>query len=220
MFEGIERIAFSKDWITIVLMLVLALITIVKFVYSERFSKLFSLLYSEKYYSDYLKNKPLVFNKFHLLLFLVIIINVSLLVFFSFKTFNSSNISNEFTFFIQVLILVILYIFIRYFIGYFLGVIFEIYENQKYVTFLKISNLSFISILTFPLLVLINFSSISLHKFLLVFSIIIVLILSFIRYYTILKNERIKFNNLFYLFLYLCALEIAPFIVIYKMFVY
>ncbi len=220
MFEGIERIAFSKDWITIVLMLVLALITIVKFVYSERFSKLFSLLYSEKYYSDYLKNKPLVFNKFHLLLFLVIIINVSLLVFFSFKTFNSSNISNDFTFFIQVLILVILYIFIRYFIGYFLGVIFEIYENQKYVTFLKISNLSFISILTFPLLVLINFSSISLHKFLLVFSIIIVLILSFIRYYTILKNERIKFNNLFYLFLYLCALEIAPFIVIYKMFVY
>ena len=220
MFEGIERVAFSKDWITVILMLVLVLITIVKFVYSERFSKLFSLLYSEKYYSDYLKNKPLVFNKFHFFLFLVLIINVSLLVFFSFKTFIPSKISNDFTFFIQVLILVISYIFIRYFLGYFLGVIFEIYENQKYVTFLKVSNLSFISILTFPLLVLINFSSVSLHKFILIFSIIIILILLFIRYYTILKNERINFNNLFYLFLYLCALEIAPFIVIYKIFVY
>ena len=220
MFEGIERIAFSKDWITVILMLVLALITIVRFVYSERFSKLFSLLYSEKYYSDYLKNKPLVFNKFHFLLFLVLIINVSLLVFFSFKAFIPSKISNDFTFFIQVLILVILYIFIRYFIGYFLGIIFDIYEHQKYVTFLKISNLSFISILIFPLLVLINFSSVSLHKFILIFSIIIILILLFIRYYTILKNERINFNNLFYLFLYLCALEIAPFIVIYKIFVY
>jgi len=219
MFEGLERSLFSKDWITVILLLVLIFITISKFYYNERFTKLFSLLYSEKYYTDFLKTKPFLFNLFHFFLFLVLLLNLSLLVYFSFETFKPDKYSLELSFFIQVVIAVLLYFLIRYIIGYLLGIVFDVSESQRHFTFLKISNLSMISMLYFPLLILMSYSTITLRKFLITFSLIFILILLFSRYYVMLKNERLNFNKLFYLILYLCALEIAPFIVIYKMFV-
>lgn len=219
MFEGIERIVFSKDWITMVILVVLILITLVKFHYNERFTKLFSLMYSEKYYTDYLKTKPFLFNPFHLFLFLILVLNISLLVYFSFEIFKPDKFLNSLSFFSQIVLIVFLYIIIRFYIGSILGIIFNVSEYQKHFTFLKISNLSMASILFFPLLIIINYSSIAHHKFLISLTLVIVMVLLFLRYFAMLKNERLNFNKLFYLFLYLCALEIAPFIVIYKMFV-
>jgi len=219
MFEGIERVLFSKDWITIVILLALTLVTITKFYFNDRFAKLFSLLYSEKYYTDFLKTKPFLFNLFHLFLFFVLLLNLSLLVYFSFETFKPDKYSYEFGFFFQVVIVISIYFLIRYVVGYSLGIILDISEYQKYFTFMKISNLSMVSILYFPLLIIITYSTIALRKFLISSSLVLLLILLFSRYYVMLKNERLNFNKLFYLILYLCALEIAPFIVIYKMFV-
>ncbi len=219
MFEGLERSLFSKDWITLIILVVLILITFSKYYYNERFTKLFSLLYSEKYYTDFLKTKPFLFSLFHFFLFLVLLLNLSLLVYFSFETFKPDKYTIEFSFFIQIVLVVFLYFLARYIIGYLLGIIFDVFEHQRHFTFLKISNLSLISILYFPLLILISYSTIALRKFLISFSLIMVLVLLFSRYYVMLKNERLNFNKFFYLILYLCALEIAPFIVIYKMFV-
>lgn len=219
MFEGVERVLFSKDWVTVVILLVLTLVTIAKFYFNDRFTKLFSLLYSEKYYTDFLKTKPFLFNFFHLFLFSVLLLNLSLLVYFSFETFKPDKYSYELGLFIQIVLVVFLYFLTRYVVGYFLGIIFDITEYQKYFTFMKISNLSMISILYFPLLIVISYSSIALRKLLITTSLVLLLILLFSRYYVMLKNERLNFNKLFYLILYLCALEIAPFIVIYKMFV-
>jgi len=218
-FEGIERIAFSKDWITLVILFVLTLVTIVKFYYNQRFTKLFSLLYSEKYYTDYLKTKPFLFNIFHLLLFIIFLINLSLLIYFCYQVLKPDDFYNEFFFFSQIVAITLLYIIIRYCVGYLLGVIFKVSEYQRHFTFLKISNLAMLSVLFLPLLIIISYSTISIHKFLVYFSLILLVILFLYRYFVMIQNERLNFNKLFYLFLYLCALEIAPIIVVYKMFV-
>lgn len=219
MFEGLERLTFSKDWITIILLVVLILITLVKNNFNVRFTKLFSLLYSDKYYTDYLKTNPLLFNRFHFLFFFVIIFNISLIIFNSFIAFKPSEIDYDFIFFLQIILITILYLFIRYFLGYIIAFIFDVDDKQKLLTFLKMSNLSLLSVLLYPLLILVNYSVGLFHKFLITFSVIAIIILFFLRYFTLVKKEKINFNSLFYLFLYLCALEIAPFIVIYKTFV-
>jgi len=219
MFEGLERITFSKDWITIILLVVLVLITLVKNNFNDRFTKLFSLFYSDKYYTDYLKTNPLLFNKFHFIFFFIISFNISLIIFNSFIAFKPLEFDSDFLFFLQINLIAILYLFIRYFLGYFIAFLFNINDKQKYVTFLKISNLSLISVIIFPFLVLVNYSAGLFHKFLITFSIIAIILLFFLRYFTLVKKEKINFNSLFYLILYLCALEIAPFIVIYKTFV-
>jgi hypothetical protein len=220
MFEGLDRISNSGDWTTLVFMLVLILITIVNYSHGERFTKLFSLLYSEKYYTDYIKTNPLLFNNFHFFFFFVIIFNISLFLFFIFNAYKLVNVDYNFSFYLILLLSVFLYISLRYLLGMLLGFIFDVYYDQKYFTFLKISNLCLLSVLLFPLLILINYTVGNIHMILVTLGIVIVVILFIIRYYIIVKNEKLNFNNLFYLFLYLCALELSPFIVIYKLFVY
>ena len=219
MFEGLERISQSGDWTTLIFLLALILITILKYSHSERFSKLFSLLYSEKYYTDYVKTNPLLFNNFHFYFIFVIIINISLFIYFIFKAYNLVDTEYGSLFYLILFLSLFLYISLRYLLGMLMGYIFDVFFDQKYFTFLKISNLSLLSILLFPLLILINYSVGNFHKFLITFSLVIVLLLFIIRYFAIVKNEKLNFNNLFYLFLYLCALELSPFIVIYKLFV-
>ena len=218
MFEGIERLSLSEDWITIILLLTLVFITVLKFSYDERFVKLFSLSYSDKYFTNYSKSKPLIFNTFHLLFFIIINFNISLLIYYAIKAFDPSRIADDFGFFLQIFLIVLLYFIFRYLIGYLLGIVFDLSEEQNRITLLKISNLAYISVFFFPLLVLINYSSFALHKILISFSLAVALILLFIRYFSILKNLKLSFNSFFYILLYLCALELAPILVIYKIF--
>ncbi len=219
MFEGLDRVLFTQDWLTIILLIVLILISLLKINYNQRFTKLFSLLYSEKYYTDFIKTKPFLFNTFHLILFFIVSFNISLWVYYTFQAFFPAIFIPEIIFYLKILVVVFLYIFIRYFTGTFLANIFEITTMQKHFTFLKFSNLSLIMLLSYPLLVVINYSTLSFHKYWITLGLALLLVLLFFRYFVILKNERIKINNFFYIILYLCALEIAPFIVIYKMFV-
>jgi len=219
MFEGIEKIVLSKDWITIIFILVLVVITILKYNYSERFSKLFSLTYSDKYYTDFIKTNPLILNKFHFLFSIVIFFNISMLIFFSFQVIEPSFFNNSLYSFTQIFTVVALYIILRYVFGFLLAEIFDLYDQQKQLTFLKFSNLSLLSLLLFPLLVFLNYSVGKYHHVTITIGIILVLILFFIHYYKLLKKDKFNFNSLFYLLLYLCDLEIAPLIVIYKMFV-
>ena len=219
MFEGIDKISATSDWITLIFMTVLILIAVLQFNFTERFSKLFSLVYSEKYYTDYIKTRPLIFNRFHIIFFFIIIFNISLALYFALNAFSSEQIQGQFYLYFQIIFMTLVYFILRYFIGVLLGNIFELEDSQNYFTFLKMSNLALISVLVFPLLILTNYSVGVFHKFLITFGIIASLALTLFRYFVLIKNEKLSFNNLFYLFLYLCALELAPFIVIYKLFV-
>ena len=219
MFEGLQKISSTSDWLTIFFMIVLVLIAVLQLYFSERFSKLFSLIYSEKYYTDYIKTKPLIFNWFHTIFFFIIIFNISLSIFFGYKVFDSTLVDNQLSFYFQIVFLTAGYFLVRYSVGVFLGNIFNLEESQKYFTFLKLSNLALISVLIFPLLVLANYSVGLIHKFLITFSLVACVAIALFRYFVLIKNEKLSFNNLFYLFLYLCALELSPIIVIYKLFI-
>jgi len=219
MFEGIEKVSLTSDWVTLLFMGVLVLIAILQYNFTERFSKLFSLVYSEKYYTDYIKTRPLIFNRFHIIFFFIILFNISLCIYFALNAFNTPQNDGQFYFYFQILVMALGYFILRNLMGFILAHIFELEEDQKYFTFLKISNLALVSVLIFPLLILTNYSVGFFHKFLITFSLIASLAIALFRYFVLIKNEKLSFNNLFYLFLYLCALELAPFIVVYKLFV-
>jgi len=219
MFEGIQRATATSDWITLLFLVVLIFIAVLQFNFTERFSKLFSLIYSEKYYTDYIKTRPLIFNWFHVWFFIIIIFNISLCFYFTLNAFGNAQTGNGFYLYLQILFLTLGYFILRYIFGVVLANIFELEDGQRYFTFLKISNLALISVLILPLLILASYSMGIFHKFLITFAIVASVGIALFRYFVLIKNEKLNFNNLFYLFLYLCALELAPFIVIYKQFV-
>ena len=219
MFEGLERVSAAGDWVTIFLVAELLMLSILQYNFKERFYKLFSLIYSEKYYTDFIKTRPLIFNWFHVLFFFIININISLLLFFVLQAFDPGLADYDLRFFLRILILSAAYFSIRYILGSFLGNLFNLSERHSYFTFLKISNLSLIVVLILPLLILSCYSVGIFHKFWITLTLVASVALALFRYFVLIKNEKLDFNNLFYLFLYLCALELAPFIVIYKLFV-
>ena len=142
-----------------------------------------------------------------------------MLIFFVFKAYDSSFYENELIFFLLINGAVITFVALRYMTGRLIAGMFNLSEEQSYFTFLKMSNLCLISVLIFPLLILSNYSVGLFHKFLITFTITAALAITLFRYFIVIKNEKLGFNNLFYLFLYLCALELSPLIVVYKLFV-
>jgi hypothetical protein len=125
----------------------------------------------------------------------------------------------DFLLYLKVIFVSVVFVFLRYIIGVFLGVIFEKSEEQNYLTFLKINNLGLLSLYLFPLLLIINYAPYSKQRFLATSVVFVLLVFASVRSVNILKNDRLNFNTFFYLFLYLCTLEITPFIVSYKLLV-
>ena len=219
MFEGLERITTSSDWVTIFFLVVLTLISVLQFNFNERFTKLFSLIYSDKYYTDFIKTRPLNFNLFHVIFLFVILFNTSMLLFFAFKAFKPGFFDSDLSFYLKINLAVFAYVGLRYLLGRIIAGVFNLTEEQSYFTFMKMSNLCLISVLIFPLLILSNYSTGGFHKFLISFTLLAAVAFTLFRYFVVIKNEKLGFNNLFYLFLYLCALELSPLIVVYKLFV-
>jgi hypothetical protein len=219
MFDGQERIVFSPDWLTIVFLVILLLIAIIKNNFSEQLSSLFSLLYSDKYYSDFGKVKPLIWNNFNILFFLIFILVSGVMIYYSLNAYVNDSFRFDLGYFLKILAGVLIYLVLRYTFEVILSSLFEIFEEYKFFSFVKLSNLFLISIYLLPVLLFITYVNSSQYVIFIGAALIFLALVLLFRYIKALQYDRINFSNIFYLFLYLCALEIAPIILIYKLIV-
>jgi hypothetical protein len=219
MFDGQERIVFSPDWLTIVFLVILLLIAIIKNNFSEQLSSLFSLLYSDKYYSDFGKVKPLIWNNFNILFFLIFILVSAVMIYYSLNAYVNDSFRFDLGYFLKILAGVLIYLVLRYTFEVILSSLFEIFEEYKFFSFVKLSNLFLISVYLLPVLLFITYVNSSQYVIFIGAALIFLALVILFRYIKALQYDRINFSNIFYLFLYLCALEIAPIILIYKLIV-
>lgn len=217
MTEAVDRIVNSNDWITILLLLVIALFIYTKLRRPERFQKLQTLLINNSYINDYSKSTPLILNGFNIVFYVILIIVISLLLFVAINQYNSAVSTYSVNYFFLIFIYVFSFIILRFILGFLLGVLFQKEKEQQYFSFLKISYLSNFSLIMFPLLILNFYIGLKWYSN----ALVIAALLLFLYYYGLLikNNQKMIFDKLFYFILYLCALEIAPFIIIYKLLV-
>jgi hypothetical protein len=219
MFDGQERIVFSPDWLTIVFLVILLLIAVIKNNFSEQLSSLFSLLYSDKYYSDFGKVKPLIWNNFNILFFLIFILVSAVMIYYSLNAYVNDSFRFDLGYFLKILAGVLIYLVLRYTFEVILSSLFEIFEEYRFFSFVKLSNLFLISVYLLPVLLFITYVNSSQYVIFIGAAMIFLALVILFRYIKALQYDRINFSNIFYLFLYLCALEIAPIILIYKLIV-
>ena len=219
MFDGQERIVFSPDWLTIVFLVILLLIAVIKNNFSEQLSSLFSLLYSDKYYSDFGKVKPLIWNNFNILFFLIFILVSAVMIYYSLNAYVNDSFRFDLGYFLKILAGVLIYLVLRYTFEVILSSLFEIFEEYKFFSFVKLSNLFLISVYLLPVLLFITYVNSSQYVIFIGAALIFLALVILFKYIKALQYDRINFSNIFYLFLYLCALEIAPIILIYKLIV-
>lgn len=218
MFEGTERFLFTNDWITVIFVLLFGLIAYSKYLNPDRFSRLLSLTYSRNYLVLYQKQSPVLVNSFHIVFAIIQILSFALTIFIGIKAYNSIARELEFSFFLSILAGVFTFFTLRFFLGKGLSIIFNKEKEFEYVTYLKISYLSNFSLLLFPLLLIAyytQYDSLSFSLFVFITAIVLLLL-----YYVLIikNNQKMILKQLFYFILYLCALEIAPIILLYKLF--
>lgn len=218
MFEAKEILPQNTDWIVLVFFVIFSILTFLKISFEDRLYQTITLFFSKKNVSIYFnKEKINVFNRYQSLLFLVQILIISLFFYVLMDYFNTFFQPLNFKTYTLILFGVILYFGFRFVLGFILAYVLNLTNVYKKILFEKINyfNTLILWIIT-PLLFLI-YTDKNQGLFLWI-TIILFIILLILRYGLILNNNKyLIFKNLLYFILYLCALEIAPLLIILKL---
>lgn len=208
------RDIISNDFFTIMLMLGLAIVAIAKMVSPKRFNDFSTVLGNSKYLKIYSRDQKF-FDKFDALLFTNLIISLSLFSFICFEFFTKTNTLSPDTMF-KISFGICMFILIKVIIERLIGSLFEMDAMIDQYLFQKISYKNYLGVLLIPINALLLFSFKPTLTFFYV-TVILLFIIILTGLFTSIKayQSLIKYN-FFYFILYLCALEIAPCIILYK----
>jgi len=213
--EEIIRNTATPDWITLLIFLCLVLVAGAKLTNTSRFNEFIQLVITNKYFLVHGKN-PQVFNSFNNLLLLVQIISASLFLFI-FLDFFSEDISlqNQIVF-IQILGFYSLFIGLKFYIEKIIATLFSIDKQIDTYLYQKLSYRNLIALLLLVFNVILLYT-IAPSKSILFFMVAIIVVFNIISLgYSYKVQEKLVRSHLFYFILYLCALEISPYFILYK----
>jgi hypothetical protein len=214
--EAIERYTTANDLLTLIILLVLLLLVLAKKMFQPRFEDFVSLVTSGKYMVIKSREHKALFG-FNILMFIVHVLSVSLFLFILYRAFVPSNIENTGMILLRIITGYSFFVLLKIFVEKIIANVFDIDEYIDHYLFQKHTYRNFISIILFPFSIFLvytdNLNNVLLYIILGLF--FIAMILAFVR--IIIKNEGQVASYWFYFILYLCALEITPYIILYKL---
>ena len=211
------RDTISYDFYTIILVLGILIIAIAKLTSPKRFDDFVSVLGNSKYIKIYSREQKFL-DKFDALLFTNLILSTSLFSFIMYQFFTKTN-TLSIDLMIKISFGICVFILIKVLFERLVGSLLEIDSAIDQYLFQKISYKNFLGILLIPTNAFLIFSfSPTLLFFNIIFALLfIVIIIGLIT--SVKTHQSLIKHNLFYFILYLCTLEIAPFIILYKVYI-
>ena len=209
-----NRIIESLDWVTLIMVGCIVVIAILKVIYPKRFEDFIRLPVSNNYFLAKGKSEELR-HPFSILLFLIQLISISLFVYLFFLEKGKATV----LLFFQILSAVFIFIIVKTSIEKMIGAIFSIKNIIDQYIYEKLSYRNFISLLLIIANLIFYFSVKPDLNTLLIFTGILFLINILILFYSYKKYRSLIFSNFFYFLLYICALEISPYLILYKVIV-
>ncbi|MCB0382206.1 MAG: DUF4271 domain-containing protein [Psychroserpens sp.] len=208
------REIISNDWFTIFLVLGLTFITLSKHLFAARFKDFVMVISNSKYLKIYARDQKFI-DGFDALLFLNLIISVSI---FSFIVYSSLIHPSEFDlnqFFKLIFGIGVLFL-IKVLFERLIGSVFEIDALIDSYLFQKTTYKNYTGFILLPINGLLIYT-ISPTKSIIYACIGLILLINLLGFISSFKNhQKLLLNNLFYFILYLCALEIGPYLILYK----
>ncbi len=211
--EPILRTADTADWITILLLSSTVFPVLAKSFFYNRFSNFIILPFNNKYIFMYNKKEKLI-NWFHIFFTFFLIINLSLFVFLARNALTAPANTTYPSLYPLILTGILGFIVLKVVLQLVNGFIFGSNKAISELIFKKLSYLNYTGIIMFLANLLLAYVAKESHLVVYIAGFII-LSINAIGWATILKtHQKLIANYLFYFILYLCALEIAPFIII------
>ena len=212
--QNIHRTIESLDWITFILVGCVILVTVLRVVYPKRFDDFIKLPISNNYFLTKGKFEELK-HPFSVLFFLIQVLTLSLFIFLFFLVKGGLSA----TIFIKITLASFTFILMKTCIEKLIGSIFDIETIINKYIFTKLSYRNYISLFLIVLNFIFYFSVKPTMLLLFMFSGLIVVLNLFILFINYKNYRSLIFSNFFYFLLYICALEISPYLILYKVIV-
>jgi hypothetical protein len=176
-----------------------------------------SVIGNSKYLKIYVREQKFL-DKFDALLFVNLILSTAIFCFICFH-YDSALLTPSSDDLFKLVVGIGIFVLIKVLLERLIGSLFEIDKLIDAYLFQKISYKNYLGLLLLPINVFLIFSF-KPNLTIIYIIIIILLIINVSGLFTTIKtNQSLIKQNLFYFILYLCALEIAPYIIIYKVFI-
>ncbi len=202
------------DWVTLIMVGCILIIAILKVIYPKRFNDFIRLPVSNNYFLAKGKSEELR-HPFSILLFIIQLISISLFINLFFLEKGKANV----LLFLQILFVVFVFIIVKTSIEKMIGAIFSIEKLIDHYIYEKLSYRNFLSLLLIIANLIFYFSIKPDLNILLILTGILFLGNMLILSYSYKNYRSLIFSNLFYFLLYICALEISPYLILYKAFI-
>lgn len=207
----------TYELFTILIVVSLLFITLAKAIYPRRFNDFVSVIGNSKYLKIYVREQKFL-DKFDALLFVNLILSAAIFCFICFH-YDSALLTPSSDDLFKLVVGIGIFVLIKVLLERLIGSLFEIDKLIDAYLFQKISYKNYLGLLLLPINVFLIFSF-KPNLTIIYIIIIILLIINVSGLFTTIKtNQSLIKQNLFYFILYLCALEIAPYIIIYKVFI-
>lgn len=209
------RDVILNDWYTIFILLSLLFITVSKLLFAKRFDDFLYIVANSNYLKIYARDQKFI-DGFDAFLFAAWVISASV---FGYYIFNS-NIENpvfNLVFYLKLVFAIAAFTLIKILIERLIGSLFEIDKLIDTYLFQKTAYKNFIGLLLIPVNIIFIYSY---KPSLIVIYVIIgvIILINLIGFITTFRNfQKLLISNFFYFILYLCALEIGPYIILYHL---
>ena len=210
--QALEKIVTNTNWISIILVFLFAIIAVLKIIDADKLKGYAFALFNWGFLEDEVEEDTSFFTSFYSLLFVfsatVLALVISLLV---------SETTKGFPFSLSSFFLVLGIVFSYFIIKSLLEIgITRLFFIKKQVRFYVISKFGYLYALSFFLLIffiLFQFGPLNFPFF-----ITVTLAFFFFNFvFHLANNKKLIFSKLFYFILYLCAFEIAPLLIMFKL---
>ena len=215
--EFLPRIVQSADWATLLFIATITLLAINKNVFAIRFHEYIKLFYSDKYIKIYRDTANLK-SWFTISMFLIQLVSFSFIIHIFLSSLGYVNLY-RFLDYLQIFNFFSFFVLLKYLIEKMIAICFDIEEFAEHYNLLKVNYRTYLGLLLLPIAILLFYSPID-DTVVLYITIGLTVLMNIILYWIILKyHQKIINRYFFYFILYLCTLEIAPYLILYKWFV-
>lgn len=211
--EAILRNEYAVDWITIMLFSSIFFMMLAKTAFYSRFLNYIILPFNNKYIFLYQK-KDKIFNWFNIFFSIFQILNFSLFIYLANKIFFNSPQEHQLESYFMIFISLFLFLTIKIILQFGNGFIFNANKTISEIVFKKLSYLNYSGLVMLFANLLLNYVFQE-SKTVVFIGILLVFFINAIGWITTLRNhQNFLASNFVYFILYLCALEIAPIIIV------
>jgi hypothetical protein len=207
------REIISNEWFTVLIVLCVGILTFVKARFANRFNDFLWVIGNSKYLKVYSRDQKFI-DQFDGFLFLNLIISLSLFFFIWNNTFLEP-LTFDLILFLKLILGIGAIILVKVLLERLVGSLFEIDALIDAYIFQKMNYKNYIGIILLPINILLIYT-LQPSKMILYIVIGLLLLVNMMGFLTSFKmHQKLILNNFFYFILYLCALEIGPYLILY-----